>query len=153
MSEWIAETEELVRYGRIKVPYQWWVGDTGTHFFTTLKQDAKILGSYCSTCGMVFLPPRKVCGRCFNPQMDWRELSDEGLLVTFTVPTLKTDIQPIPHPFAYAIVKLDGADTGFNHLIADFTEGEPAPGARVKAVFRDDRQGNILDIMYFKLIS
>ena len=71
MPKWLEETEELVISGRIKVPYTWWVGETGTDFFSTLKDEKKITGTYCSKCEMVFIPPRKACGRCFNESMEW----------------------------------------------------------------------------------
>lgn len=152
MPSWIDETEELVRSGRIKVPYQWWVGETGGHFFTTLKEEGKILGSYCSKCDMVFLPPRKTCGRCFYEKMEWREVSDQGELITFTIPKEKTETHPLPEPFAYGVVKLQGADTGLTHLIAEFDEKTLKIGDKVKAVFNENKQGNILDIKYFKPI-
>jgi hypothetical protein len=152
MPSWIDETEEVVRSGRIKVPYQWWVGETGTRFFNELKDKSQILGSYCSKCDMVFIPPRKTCGRCFSKEMEWRELSDEGSVMTFTIPKENSEIDPLEKPFAYALIKLDGADTSLAHLIAEFNEAGLKAGARVKAVFREDPQGNILDIEYFKPI-
>lgn len=150
MTDWIEQTEDMVYSGRIKVPYTWWVGETGSHFFATLRDEKKILGAYCSKCDMVFIPPRKACGRCFNQDMEWREIGDEGTLLTYTVPAAKADIHPMEPPFAFGIIKLDGADTGLTHLVAEFKEGELKSGIRVKAVFKEDREGNILDIRYFK---
>jgi len=150
MAEWLEEVEELVHSGRIKVPYQWWVGETGTRFFEALKDDKKIMGTYFPASDMVFIPPRKTCARTFDDRMEWRELGREGTLLTYTIPRYKSDIHPLEPPFAYGIIKLDGADTGFTHLIAEFEEGGLKAGMRLEAVFREESQGNILDIKYFR---
>ena len=153
MSSWIEETEPMVYSGRIKVPYNWWVGDTGTRFFLSLRDERKILGTRCPKCDKVFVPPRKSCGRCFCPEMEWREVGPGGELVTYTVPRYREPIHPAESPFAHAIVKLDGADTGLVHIVAEFGTRQLKSGMRVEAVFREERQGNILDIHHFKPVE
>ena len=150
MTAWLEETEALVLKGRIKVPYQWWVGDTGTRFFVSIRDHKKITGTYCQKCDMVFVPPRQVCGRCFSPDLVWREVGTAGELVSYTIPRYRLDMHPLEQPFAYGLVKLDGADTALTHLISGFEGGQLKKGIRVKAVFREERVGNILDILYFK---
>lgn len=153
MSSWLEETEALVYSGRIKVPYRWWVGETGTRFFKALRDEQKILGTYCEKCDKVFVPPRKTCGRCFHVNMQWRELGREGTLLTYTVPHYRESIHPLDQPFAFGIVKLDGADTGLAHLVADYEEGGLRSGMRLEAVFRENREGNMLDIQYFRPVK
>jgi uncharacterized protein len=150
MQSWLDEAEALVYSGRIKVPYRWWVGETGSRFFVALRDEMKILGTYCEKCKLVFVPPRKTCGRCFHPQMAWREVGRQGSLTTWTVPRYREDMHPLEPPFAFGVVKLDGADTGLTHLVGEFREGELRSGIRVEAVFREKREGNILDIRYFR---
>jgi uncharacterized OB-fold protein len=48
------------------------------------------------------------------------------------------------------IVKLDGADTGLVHLLGGVDIGKLRVGMRMQAVFREKRQGNYLDIEYFR---
>ncbi len=153
MPKWLEETEELVHSGRIKVPYTWWVGETGTDFFNALMGEKKIMGTYCSKCEMVFIPPRKACGRCFNERMEWRDVGPEGTLITYTVPGYRSDIHPLEPGFAYGIIKLDSADTGITHLISEYEEGEIKAGMRLEAVFNEEPQGNILDIKYFRPVK
>jgi uncharacterized OB-fold protein len=153
MASWLEEAEALVLPGRIKVPYRWWVGETGTRFFVALRDEKRILGTYCPQCDMVFIPPRKTCGRCFHKEMQWRDLDAQGTLVTYTIPRYQERTHAMEPPFAFGIVKLDGADTGLTHLIADFEEGELRSGIRVEAVFREERKGDLLDIRYFRPIS
>ena len=59
-------------------------------------------------------------------------------------------IQPQEPPYALGIVKLDGASTGLMHLLGEVEMDSIRVGMRVKAVFRDVREGNYLDIRYFK---
>ncbi|MGZ3594281.1 MAG: OB-fold domain-containing protein, partial [Syntrophales bacterium] len=60
-------------------------------------------------------------------------------------------VQPIKPPFAYALIKLDGADVGFLHLIKKDLD-KIKNGLRVKAKFKAERSGHILDIDSFELI-
>jgi len=150
MSSWLTETESLVYSGRIKVPYQWWVGETGSRFLAALRDERKILGRYCPECNLVFVPPRKTCGRCFCQELEWREVGHSGSLVTYTIPRYESDLHPLKGPFAYGVIKLDGADTGLTHLLGEFAEGELRSGLRVEAVFAEERRGHILDLAYFR---
>lgn len=150
MMDWIEQTEDMVYKGRIKVPYTWWVGETSSHFFATLRDEKKLMGTFCSKCDMVFMPPRKNCGRCFNQELSWKEVADEGTLLTYTVPAYEADIHPMKPPFAFGIIKLDGADTGLTHIVTGFGAGQLKAGLRVKAVFKEDREGHILDIHHFQ---
>jgi uncharacterized OB-fold protein len=45
---------------------------------------------------------------------------------------------------------LDGASTGLVHLLGEIDLNDISVGLRVKAVFREVREGNYLDIKYFK---
>lgn len=153
MPSWKEETEPMVHNGRIKVPYTWWVGETGSTFFISLRDEKKILGTRCPKCEKVFVPPRKACGQCFCTDMQWKEVGPAGELVSYTILRYEETIHPIEPPFGHAIIKLDGADTGLAHLIADFEPQQLKCGMRVEAVFREERQGNILDIHHFKPVA
>ena len=145
------QVEEMVHKGRIKVPYMWYVGEYGSRFYVELRDNKKIWGTKCAKCGTVLVPPRNVCGRCFVPVTEWVEVKDTGVLQTFTVVHYEEPaLQPLKPPFAYGIIKLDGADTGFVHLVADTDMNTLKTGMKVQAVFKEERQGNLLDIQYFK---
>jgi uncharacterized OB-fold protein len=51
------------------------------------------------------------------------------------------------------VIKLDGADTGLTHIIGEADPSEVKIGMRVEAVLKENREGNILDIKYFKPLS
>ena len=105
------------------------------------------------SCGQVFIPPRKDCGRCFKQDLEWRELGAAGTLTTFTIPRRRTELTPREGLFAYGIVRLEGADAGLVHLIAEFEEGTLRTGMKVEAVFKEERRGDIRDIEYFRPVK
>lgn len=151
MAEWLKEVEPLTLKGQIAVPYTWWVGDVGSRFLASLRDDQKILGSRCKACGTVFVPSRKNCGRCFVDIEEWVDVASEGVIQAYTIVHYGYPVQPVKPPFAYALIKLDGADVGFLHLIKKDLD-KIRNGLRVKAVFKKERTGSILDIDSFKLI-
>jgi len=57
--------------------------------------------------------------------------------------------QPLERAFAYALIQLDGADTALLHVVDVRDEEALAPGLRVRADWRDDRTGSVLDIRAF----
>jgi uncharacterized OB-fold protein len=150
MSQWTEPVEELVYQGRIKVPYAWSVGEVGSRFFAELRDHQRIFGKRCPACRRVLVPARKVCGQCFRQTDDWVEVKPEGTVQTFTVVRYPSAIQPLNPPFGYGIIKLDGADTGMAHLLYGSDPAKWKIGMKVKAVFKEKRAGNILDIAYFQ---
>jgi len=151
MTDWLQETEDLTLKGRIAVPYTWWVGEVGSRFLIALRDEGKILGNRCPECQTVYVPPRRNCGRCFVDIDEWVELPDEGVVTAHTIVRYEYELQPARPPFAYAVIKLDGADVGLAHLVKKDLE-RLKNGARVKAVFKEDRSGHILDIDSFRLL-
>ena len=59
--------------------------------------------------------------------------------------------QPLDRPFAFALIKLDGADTAMLHAVdAGVDEArDAAPACGSKAKWRDEREGHIHDIECF----
>uniref|UniRef100_A0A7C4AQF2 Zn-ribbon domain-containing OB-fold protein n=1 Tax=Desulfomonile tiedjei TaxID=2358 RepID=A0A7C4AQF2_9BACT len=151
MEDWRDHTEALTLKGQISLPYRWWVGKTGSRFLTTLREKKTILGNKCPQCATVYIPPRKNCGRCFTPITEMIQLSDEGVVTSFTIVRFQFELHPTSPPFAYALIKLDGADVSFLHIIKDDLTSL-RNFARVKAVFAQNRVGSIWDIECFRLI-
>ncbi|MGZ3606541.1 MAG: Zn-ribbon domain-containing OB-fold protein [Syntrophales bacterium] len=151
MTEWLKQVEPLTLKGQIAVPYTWWVGETGSKFLVSIRDHQKILGTKCQECGTVYVPPRKNCGRCFVDMDEWVDIADEGVITAYTIVYYAHPVQPIKPPFAYALIKLDGADVGFLHLIKKDLD-KIKNGLRVKAKFKAEPSGHILDIDSFELI-
>jgi len=151
MADWLKKVEPLTLKGQISVPYTWWAGETASRFLVSLRDHKKFLGTRCKECGTVYVPPRKNCGRCFVDTDEWVEVSDEGVIEAYTIVHYAQPLQPIQPPFAYVLIKLDGADVGFLHIIKKDLD-KLRNGLRVKAKFKTERTGHILDIDSFELI-
>ena len=152
MTGWLDDVEALTLKGQIAVPYTWWVGETGSRFLIGLRDEEKILGNRCGRCNTVFVPPRKNCGRCFEEIMDWVELGAEGVVKTHTVVRYAGPMQPAEPPFAYALIRLDGADVDFLHIVRNDLD-RLKNGVRVKARFKEERSGHIMDIEDFQILD
>ena len=150
MNKWLETVEPLIYESRIKVPYTWSVGETGSRFLIGLRDRKKIFGTRCLKCDKVYLPPRKNCGQCFSENLEWVELGSQGALITYTIVRYESSTTPIKPPFAYGMILLDGASTGLVHLLGEVELEEIKTGMRVEAVFKDERIGDILDIRYFR---
>ena len=146
----VLSEDPYVAEGRLTMPYRYFTGTVGTKFFSALKEEKKILGLKCPTCNTVYVPPRPTCGRCFTNLEDWVEVANKGTVVTYTVTYYPLPIHPAKEPLVYGIIQLDGADTGLTHIIGEVDPSKVHIGMRVEAVFKEQRAGNILDIMYFK---
>jgi len=150
-SEELGSTGTLAYPSRIRLPYTWHVGKVGSRFYQEIKDHCKIWGIKCPKCEWVFVPPRETCPRCYCDMQEWVELSDTGTLLTYTVTRYAVPgIQPLEPPFALGIIKLKGASSGFVHLLGEVDFKDISIGMKVKAVFREARRGDYLDIKYFK---
>jgi hypothetical protein len=153
MDQWLEGLEPIVEHQDLKVPYRYSMGATTSKFFIEIRDQKKILGIRCPKCKVVFVPPRSTCGRCFSPLDKWVRVSDQGTLQTYTIVHYPTPVQPAPTPLIYGVIKLDGADTGLAHLINEADYEKLRVGMRVRAVFKEERVGNMLDILYFKPVE
>ena len=131
---------------------RYYAGRMGSAFYVALRDEEKIQGVKCETCAKVYWPPRSTCGRCFSQLTmdDLVEIGPEGTVETYTQVNYSEPCHPRPAPFIYAVVKLDGADTGLAHFLGEVDFADVREGMRVKPVFAKDRKGDILDIEYFK---
>ncbi len=142
--------EPFVIEGKIEIPYSYSAGGMGSRFLTELRDYRRILGVRCPSCDRVSVPARSICVRCFGKLSELVALSDEGTLETYATVHQASAVHHLEPPFSFGIVRLDGADSGFVHLIGEAESGQLRIGMRVKAVFADERNGDILDIRYFK---
>lgn len=153
MTQWLEEVDALTLKGKISVPYTWWVGETGSRFLNTIRQEKKIIGSKCEACGTVFVPPRKNCGRCFVDINSQIECGTSGVVTAYTIVRKDHPVYPANVPFAMALIQLDGADVAITHIITQNLE-RLENGSKVEAQFKEEseRVGHILDIECFSII-
>ncbi|MCK4787356.1 MAG: Zn-ribbon domain-containing OB-fold protein [Desulfobacteraceae bacterium] len=154
----MAEKESRIVEGKISLPYKWALGPVFTRFFEEFK-NKKIMGTKCPKCNRVLVPARRFCPRCFEDTTEWVQVSAKGTVRTWSLITFEFSGQPMAPPYLIGLIHLDGADTALSHFIggvdlSDLEKGrnEIKIGMKVEAKWRDERQGNINDIEYFKPI-
>ncbi len=152
-----AEDEILRVPYLLQMEYEYALGQHAIRFFHELKENRRIMGVRCPECHRVYIPPRPVCGICYVPSTEWVEISDEGTLIGCTVVRLPF-IDPMtgeqrPVPYGFGIILLDGASTSMFHFVDETDDAKLSVGMRVKANFREPRQGNIRDITNFRVIG
>ncbi|MEW6440986.1 MAG: Zn-ribbon domain-containing OB-fold protein [bacterium] len=150
---WLESVEPMVHHSRIKVPYTWSVGETGSRFLAGIRDHKRLQGKQCESCKTVYVPPRKMCPRCFRDTGPWVDVGPDGTLLTYTIVRYENGLQPARAPFAYGIIQLDGASTGLLHLIGDVDLSSIRSGLRLTAVFKEERTGTILDIAHFRPVK
>ena len=154
----MAKEESKVMEGMVTLPYKWSLGPVFTRFFEEFKKK-KIMGNKCPKCNRVLVPARRFCPRCFEDMVEWVQVSNQGTVKTWSLITFEFTGQVKKPPYVQGLIDLDGADSSLAHFIGgiDLSDLEKVKnlvkiGMRVEAKWRDDRQGNIHDIEYFKPI-
>ena len=152
VNNWRQETQPIILEGGITMPYSWTVGRVGSRFFIELRDTGRIMGNRCKECAKVWVPPRLRCPICLKliEDHDWLEVGPEGTLRHFTIVRYEHPAQPIKAPFAYGIVDLDGATQAITHFVYYDELESLQRGMRMKPVLAAEREGNILDILYFE---
>ena len=137
------------------LPYKLSYGETWSRFFDGM-QEKKILGTKCSKCERLLVPARSFCPRCFVDTEEWVECAQEGTLAAWVLTSFSYFAQPLDPPFIAALIKLDGTDVNFMHLLGGFemddlekVRGIVKNGMRVRAMWAKKRKGHILDLKYF----
>jgi uncharacterized OB-fold protein len=145
-------TESLVLPEDWHLHYDYVAGPVTTRFLRGLEQ-GRIEGTRSPAADLVYVPPRAYCERTFEPLDEWVEVGPEGVIEGATIVASKFEGYRDP-PFALAFVRLDGADTSLvNFVEMDIGDVEEAmarlaPGTRVRAVFKDEREARITDFAY-----
>ncbi|MED5814949.1 OB-fold domain-containing protein [Mycolicibacterium sp. 050232] len=122
------------------------VGPLLSQFFTALR-DRRIVGVRGSD-GRVHVPPAEYDPITYAALTEVVPVSAVGTVQSWTWQSTPLEGQPLDRPFAWALIKLDGADTALLHAV-DAPEGSLKTGDRVHAHWVDEPVGAITDIAYF----
>jgi uncharacterized protein len=133
----------------IEYPYTRTTGAYLGPFLTALR-DGRLLGNRIA--GKVYCPPLEYDPDNGEPaSTEMVEVGPGGTVVGFTWVTEPSTKHPVAHPFAFALVQLDGADVPMVHAV-DVGPGASADavsvGMRVAAQYRDERSGAITDVVF-----
>lgn len=135
---------------RLTYTYKRTTGPVLGRFFTGLR-DGRI-EAVVAADGTVLCPPTEYDPRTSESLLDapWVEVGPGSVVQTWSWVDQPRPTHPLPSPFAWALVTLDGASTPMLHAVD--TGGDPtalANGARVTVRWAQDRVGQIRDIECF----
>jgi hypothetical protein len=125
----------------IEFPFTRTVGAVQGAFLTGLREQI-ILGIRKSDGG-VLVPPTEYDPETAEELSDLVEVGQSGVVTTWTWLDEPRPRNPVQRGFAWAVIQLDGADTGLLHAVDAGDESKMATG------WRDEREGQITDIECF----
>ncbi|NUS44443.1 MAG: DNA-binding protein [Mycobacteriaceae bacterium] len=99
--------------------------------------------------GRVHVPPVEFDPATAAPLSEFVEVGTEGTVLSWSWCAEPVAGQPIQRPFAWALVRLDGADTAILHAVDVAAPEQIRTGARVRVRWADEPVGHIRDIAYF----
>lgn len=142
------DTEVLSAPYVLEYTYQRSTGPVIGRFLTALR-DGRIEGV------------RAADGRVLVPALEYDErgertgepvaVADTGTVTTWAWVAAPRRFQPLERPFAWALIRLDGADTAMLHAV-DAPRAAMRTGLRVRARWRAERIGSIRDIECFEVL-
>ncbi len=143
-----AETETLSAPHVLEYPYTRSVGPVIGHFLGGLKE-RKLFGIRM-TDGSVLVPPAEYDPASGDALREFVEVGQAGVVTVWAwVPEPRPN-QPLDRSFAWALIRLDGADTALLHAVDAGDESKMATGMRVQVRWREETAGEITDIECFQ---
>jgi hypothetical protein len=119
-----------------------------SQFMTGLAQRT-ILGSR-SADGWVYAPPAEYDPVTFSPPADLVPVGPAGTVLTWSWQPEPREGQPLGRPFAWALIRLDGADTAMLHAVDAGSASQMSTGMRVQPRWAASPAGHIADIECFE---
>lgn len=133
----------------IEFPYTRTLGPVYSAFLTGMR-DGQILGIR-NHDGRVLCPPTEwdpTTGEALD--VDLVEVGPGGVVTTWAWVSEPTRKHPLDHPFAFALIQLDGADTGLLHAVDAGSIDAMQTGMRVAPRWKQERIGHITDVEAFE---
>ena len=124
-------------------------GPVMSKFFEALGKQ-KILGTK-SNAGKVFSPAAEFDPETNEPLKEMIEVGPGGVVESFSWIEDPKHHHLIKEPFAFALIKLDGADTSMLHMVTQCNEADLRIGSRVQANWSEIQEQRITDIKFFTL--
>ncbi len=124
------------------------VGPVIGHFLGGLLE-RKLFGISRSD-GTVLVPPAEYDPDSGEALTEFVEVGQAGVVSTWAWVQEPRPNQPLTKPFAWALIRLDGADSALLHAVDAGDESNMHTGMRVRVRWRDETVGEIGDIVCFE---
>jgi uncharacterized OB-fold protein len=148
VSQPLAESAPLRAPLEIEFDYTRSLGPVLSQFMAALAE-RRILGA-CGADGRVHAPPFEYDPMTAEPARDLAEVGPEGTVVSWSWMPEPLAGQPLAEPFAWALIRLDGADTAMLHAVDAGSAAAMRTGLRVRPRWAERPAGSIRDIACFE---
>jgi len=135
----------------IEYTYKRSLGPVLSQFFTALRE-RRVVGVRRKD-GTVLCPPKEYDPDTGESLGDMVPLKDTGVVTSWAWVAKPRPQQPLQKPFAYALIRLDGADTPLLHAVDAGSESRMKTSMRVRARWADTTTGAIRDIACFEPVD
>jgi uncharacterized OB-fold protein len=132
---------------KLAYTYKRSLGPVLSRFFTGLR-DRQIHGVRRAD-GSVMVPPKEYDPETGEALTELVPVADSGVVTSWAWVHRPRAKQPLGKPFAYALIRLDGAATPLLHVVDAGTENVMQTGMRVRARWAEQPVGAITDIQAF----
>ena len=132
----------------IEYPFTRTVGPVQSAFLTGLRE--RIVLGIRRSDGTVMVPPVEYDPDTAEELTELVEVGETGTVTTWAWEPEPDPRQPLDRPFAWALVRLDGANTSMLHVVDAGDPSAIATGDRVRIRWADEREGAITDIACFE---
>jgi len=131
----------------IEYPFTRTTGPVVGAFLTGLREGI-LVGSRAKD-GRVVVPPAEFDPVTGEDLDEIVEVGPVGTVTTWAWVTTPHDKHPLDRPFAWAQIRLDGADTAMLHVVDAGSIDAMSTGMRVAPVWAAEREGHISDLTHF----
>jgi uncharacterized OB-fold protein len=132
----------------IEFDYTRSLGPVLSRFMTALAA-GRILGARGAD-GRVHAPPFEYDPLSAEPPAELIEVGPGGTVISWSWMPEPLEGQPLTEPFAWALIRLDGADTAMLHAVDPGSAAAMRTGMRVRPRWSASRVGSIRDIACFE---
>jgi uncharacterized OB-fold protein len=132
----------------LEYPFRRTVGPVQSAFLTGLREGL-VLGVRTAD-GRVLCPPVEYDPETSDELTELVELGEAGTVTTWSWEPEPRPHQPLDRPFAWALIRLDGADTAMLHAVDTGSPERTSTDMRVRIRWADERAGSITDIACFE---
>jgi uncharacterized OB-fold protein len=132
----------------IEYAYRRSVGPVLGQFFTALRE-RRLLGVRTGE-GRVLVPPAEYDPASGESLSELVEVGPGGVVTSWAWVSQPAPQHPLAQPFAWALIRPDGADSALLHVVDAGSESAMASGMRVRPRWRREPRGEIRDIECFE---
>ncbi|PLW68936.1 DNA-binding protein [Pseudohalioglobus lutimaris] len=145
-----SESEILNQAFELGYTYTRSTGPVVGRFLTGLRE-RQVVGNRGSD-GRVIVPPMEYDPGTAEALSEFVDVSEEGEVVSWAWVKHPREAHPSDQPFAWAMIRLDGADVPMVHWVQANREADINTGSRVRVRWAEETTGSINDIAGFELV-